>query len=769
MSNKSFSAQSLPWAPFEMQAPRGAQASGQSTVEYLVIIGVVVVLSLVVVGISVGLLGQSSGVSADSSKLFWASQPLGLSEAGADSSGDTFFVVTNNTGEDITLLGYVADGVVRDFTVTTPLIPRGGKKVVFIARQEACATSGSSCSLSNVSFKYRSATGLDKVSSGNDLVLEKQENVSVAMFDGQPTALVCVNNGDVGQCGSGGADTNSWTAGIINDSNIFQIDLNTTGNLKASGGYLCNASTCYNISDLNISGSGGGGSLTNPITMDFNIYKTTPALILSTSDDNGNFATLSRSATSRTLALKNSVGTPSSSATGILNVNDSYYTTTALPSITQDISISAWIKPTTAKGEILSWGWGYGGNERGFTFGAGADAAGGADGSLHWCSGDNGSNANTAACSRVNSVLSTGAWQHVIVTKSGTSITFYFNGVNAGSGTVNRSSIAPNGTNWTLGGQNTDPTYDIVEFDGILDEVIVYNKALDSTEVAREYGEGLGYYHTGAEAGFVTGYHVDEGVGGIISDIGGLYNVSKSGSGSSSWVEGKVSSPSSVQEATLIKSINGVMAGEKGINTFGETSGRTILDGQTLRFNIGGSEKIQIQSDGNIYFPVQDVNTKFNINDGGTVRTAIQINGAEGSVSFPRQSYVYAYRTTNQTIAAQIDSNVIYDGVLTDTLGEYNNTTGIFTAKNDGVYLVTAQVFWTALDPNDGYIYILAGGSARAQVNTHGITAQNYTMQTTQPIKLNAGQTIQIHAAQWVGGTILSSAMKSSLIIAKVA
>ncbi|MBN2127238.1 MAG: hypothetical protein JW703_02480 [Candidatus Diapherotrites archaeon] len=46
-------------------------------------------------------------------------------------------------------------------------------------------------------------------------------------------------------------DSNAWTAGIINDSNIFDIDLNTLGNLHAEGNYLCDSSKCYLISDLN--------------------------------------------------------------------------------------------------------------------------------------------------------------------------------------------------------------------------------------------------------------------------------------------------------------------------------------------------------------------------------------------------------------------------------------------------------------------------------------------------------------------------------------
>jgi len=259
----------------------------QSTIEYLVIVGVVVVLSLVTVGVVTGFFGSASGVSADSSKLFWQSQPLGLSDAGADASGDTFFVVTNNTGEDITLLGYVANGVVRDFTSTTPLISRGDKKVVFIARQEACATGGSTCSLSNVSFKYRSANGLDKVSSGNDLVLEKQNNVSVAMFDSQPSTLICVNEGDVGQCGSGSSavksllDLNNVLISTPLDGQALvyrSSDGNWVNSVVASGADT-NWQTNFSLFDTNMRSNYLRTDTTNnPLTGNLDINKTLPTL-----------------------------------------------------------------------------------------------------------------------------------------------------------------------------------------------------------------------------------------------------------------------------------------------------------------------------------------------------------------------------------------------------------------------------------------------------------------------------------------------------------
>jgi len=180
----------------------------QGTIEYLLIIAVVIVIALVVVSLLTGFLDTGSGVSVSENKLFWSSQALGLSDAGIDEQGDAFFVVTNNTGESITLTGYRVNGVSKNFTGTQPVIASGGKKVVFVDGQDACG--GSACSWDDFSLAYTTMHGLTKVSSGNDLVLEKQSNISRLSFSG--SALVCVNNDDVGVCSGSGSDTNAQTA-----------------------------------------------------------------------------------------------------------------------------------------------------------------------------------------------------------------------------------------------------------------------------------------------------------------------------------------------------------------------------------------------------------------------------------------------------------------------------------------------------------------------------------------------------------------------------
>jgi len=136
------------------------------------------------------------------------------------------------------LTGYRVNGVSKSFSGVQPVIASGGKKVVFVAGQDAC--SGSTCSWDDFSLSYITTHGLTKISNSNDLVLEKQDRVSRLSFSG--SALVCVNNEDVGFCSSssGSSDTNAQTAcsagevmygvsgcGVVSsgftDSNLFSI------------------------------------------------------------------------------------------------------------------------------------------------------------------------------------------------------------------------------------------------------------------------------------------------------------------------------------------------------------------------------------------------------------------------------------------------------------------------------------------------------------------------------------------------------------------
>lgn len=106
-------------------------------------------------------------------------------------------------------------------------------------------------------------------------------------------------------------------------------------------------------------------------------------------------------------------------------------------------------------------------------------------------------------------------WTHVVaVFKGGVSLEVFYNGVSQGSKTTTIANI----------GVGVEPTYigkySGYEFDGVIDEVRIYNRTLSPGEVLAHYNTGVGQYGR-TETGLVAGWHFDEDVGTTASDYSG--------------------------------------------------------------------------------------------------------------------------------------------------------------------------------------------------------------------------------------------------------
>jgi len=164
------------------------------------------------------------------------------------------------------------------------------------------------------------------------------------------------------------------------------------------------------------------------------------------------------------------------------------------------------------------------------------------------------------------------------------------------------------------------------------------------------------------------------------------------------------------------------------------------------------------QSDGAVVVAVttQDKNWSVTCNDGGVTRTAIQVNGTEGSVTMPRQSYVYAKRiTSSQTIANSTYTTVLFNSEVNDVLGEYDPATGIFTAKSAGIYSVNAQVTWNAMNANVYYqMFVYNGGTIMGGATHYTNIAYTHRAQILScDASLAASGTIQVLVNQTSGVT----------------
>jgi parallel beta-helix repeat protein len=77
-------------------------------------------------------------------------------------------------------------------------------------------------------------------------------------------------------------------------------------------------------------------------------------------------------------------------------------------------------------------------------------------------------------------------WAHVAVVKNGTTISFYFNGAAAGNASITYPSNA--NSHLTIGARQSDTPENYIEFfDGIIDEVKIYNRTLSAEEIRQEY------------------------------------------------------------------------------------------------------------------------------------------------------------------------------------------------------------------------------------------------------------------------------------------
>jgi parallel beta-helix repeat protein len=82
-------------------------------------------------------------------------------------------------------------------------------------------------------------------------------------------------------------------------------------------------------------------------------------------------------------------------------------------------------------------------------------------------------------------------WAYIAVVKSGTSIAFYFNGNNVGGSDI---LYFPSNakSHLTIGARQSDTPEDYTEFfDGLIDEVAVYNRTLSADEIQQHYQDGL--------------------------------------------------------------------------------------------------------------------------------------------------------------------------------------------------------------------------------------------------------------------------------------
>ena len=133
-------------------------------------------------------------------------------------------------------------------------------------------------------------------------------------------------------------------------------------------------------------------------------------------------------------------------------------------------------------------------------------------------------------------VNSTG-WHLLTGTYDGTYLKIYYDGVLKDTATDTTTTITSE--NFQIGRDRNLPRY----WKGSIDEVLIFNRSLNSTEISDLYNLGRGIYASTSIApfndGLVAGYHFDEGTGTTAYDITGRNNGTLING--PTWVDGKIS------------------------------------------------------------------------------------------------------------------------------------------------------------------------------------------------------------------------------------
>lgn len=199
-----------------------------------------------------------------------------------------------------------------------------------------------------------------------------------------------------------------------------------------------------------------------------------------------------------------------------------------------------------------------------------------------------------------------------------------------------------------------------------------------------------------------------------------------------------------------------------------------LNDSEKIR--LGTGQDLEIYHDGTSAYidnlGTQNSDVIIRINDATTTRNAIVINGDEGSVSMLRQSCVTVYHNTNFTIGTGSLTTLVWNTEIKDNLGEYNTGTGIFTAKDEGIYIATCVVDWKAINTTKDYrVDITTSVESFIHDDISASADGDHCQSSSVAVYLTAGQTIKIQAYQNSGGneTIQGGSAYSFFSVVKVA
>ncbi len=109
----------------------------------------------------------------------------------------------------------------------------------------------------------------------------------------------------------------------------------------------------------------------------------------------------------------------------------------------------------------------------------------------------------------------------------------------------------------------------------------------------------------------------------------------------------------------------------------------------------------------------------------------------------PRSVSFQAYRTSNQSLAANSESEtVIFDTIIANNGGGYNPSTGVFTAPETGYYCFCSTLFFTPASGTSQYLIAYGGSIQSCRISQ--ITIASAITSVSWGMPMVAGETVKI-------------------------
>jgi len=221
----------------------------QGTLEYLLIIGVIIVISLMVVGLLTGFLGAGGGVNEQQSKLFWSAQPIAIIDGIVDADGNGIFVLRNNEPDDNNVFQITVDGTAHLINSGAGrTLGNGQKYSVTLNNLTPCTSTSSAYS---ISISYVSQRGITKNTETHGYVVFCTTQITTSSSSGGGVSFDVTGDPENGSLIVSDGST-GWNATSIADSNAGII---IDGNMMCMDGAKCDQYIDWNGTDIIFSSS----------------------------------------------------------------------------------------------------------------------------------------------------------------------------------------------------------------------------------------------------------------------------------------------------------------------------------------------------------------------------------------------------------------------------------------------------------------------------------------------------------------------------------